>query len=117
MRYRYIDSKRILHIAARIATLAPPSPDIDSEQRVKYKILLLTFRAVNGIAPPYMYISELLMPYDPPREVRSSELEHLTVPTTNLKTFGDRAFAAVAPKLRNDLPLYYIRQIKETLIF
>jgi hypothetical protein len=118
--YQIYRLQRILHIAARIATLAPPSIDIDLilgklhwlrvEQRIKYKILLLTFRAVNGIAPPY--ISELLVPYDPARELRSSELEHLTVPTTNLKTFGDRAFAAVAPKLWNELPLH-IRQIKK----
>ena len=105
--------QRILHIAARITTLAPPSRDIKEilkhlhwllvEQRIKYKILLLTFRAVNGIAP--LYISELLSPYRPPRQLRSSELSLLKVPTTTLKTFGDRAFSAIAPKLWNELPL------------
>ena len=111
--------QRILHIAARIVKLPPPPHSITSilkslhwlpvVQRIKYKILLLTFRAVNGIAPPYL--SELLVPYCPPRNLRSTELALLTVPQTHLKTYGDRAFAAVAPKLWNEL-LLQIRDIQ-----
>ena len=98
--------------------MPPPSHDITEilkelhwlpvEQRIKYKVLLLTFRAVNGIAPPYL--RELLVPYCPPRNLRSTELALLTIPQTNLKTFGDRAFAAAAPKLWNKLSLE-IREI------
>ena len=105
--------QRILHIAARIVTLPPSSHDITEilkdlhwlpvEQRIKYKILLLTFRAVNGTAP--LYLRELLKPYYPPRNLRSTELALLDIPTTKLKTYGDRAFAAVAPKLWNGLSL------------
>ena len=109
----FAKNQRILRIAARIVTLKSASDEISEmlkdlhwlpvEQRIKYKILLLTFRAVNGIAPPY--ISELLVPYSPPRNLRSTELALLNVPQTNLRTFGDRAFSSVAPRLWNDLPL------------
>ena len=30
------------------------------EKRIQYKILLLTFKAIYGLSPPYMYISELI---------------------------------------------------------
>ena len=62
----------------------------------------LTFKALNGLAPPY--ISELLEPHVPGRCLRSSSSALLVVPRTNLVTKGDRAFAARAPRLWNKLP-------------
>ena len=38
--------------------------------RIKYMILLLTYRALHGLAPTY--ITELLVPYTLPRRLRSS---------------------------------------------
>ena len=72
-------------------------------QRILFKILLLTYKALNGLAPAY--ISDLLFRYIPARQLRSSTQFLLKVPTSNLKTYGDRAFSVCAPKLWNSLPL------------
>ncbi|KAF7711562.1 hypothetical protein HF521_000573, partial [Silurus meridionalis] len=37
--------------------------------RIDYKLLLLTYKALNGLAP--MYLSSLLTRYNPPRSLRS----------------------------------------------
>ena len=71
--------------------------------RIIYKILLLTYKSLKGLAPSY--ISELLTFSKPSRSLRSSGLNLLTVPKTNTVTFGDRAFSVCAPKLWNLLPL------------
>ena len=71
--------------------------------RIDFKILLLAFKAQNGLAP--QYITDLVPPYIPNRTLRSSEEGLLKVRTTNFVTRGDRAFAARAPKLWNNLPL------------
>ena len=50
------------------------------------------------------YLSELLRYTNGPRLLRSSSQNFLAVPRTRLKTFGDRAFSAAAPRLWNQLP-------------
>ena len=71
--------------------------------RIDFKILLITYKALHGLAPAY--ISELLSPYSTIRPLRSSRQNLLAVPHTKLKTKGDCAFAALAPKLWNNLPI------------
>ena len=71
--------------------------------RIDFKILLLTFKALNGLAP--QYLSELVQPYVPVRQLRSSNLALLEVPNSNMVTKGDRAFAVRAPTLWNCLPV------------
>ena len=73
------------------------------QQRIIFKILLLTYKALNSLAPAY--ICDLLKPYRAARVLRSSDLSLLTVPRSRLKTYGDRAFCVVAPRLWNSLPL------------
>ena len=68
-----------------------------------FKILLLTYKALNGSAPPY--ISDFLTRWTPLRTFRGFDSHLLVVPKTRTKTFGDRAFPNVAPRLWNDLPL------------
>ena len=70
--------------------------------RIDFKILLMTFKAVHGLSPSY--ISDLLVPYTPVRNLRSSGSGLLSIPKVNLKTKGDRAFSVRAPRLWNDLP-------------
>ena len=72
--------------------------------RIVFKILLLTFKSLNGLAPSYL--SELLVMHDPVRELRSTSQLLLDKPQTRLVTRGDRAFAVAAPNLWNNLPLY-----------
>ena len=63
-------------------------------QRIDYKILLLTFKALNGQAPSY--ITELLKPYVPTRNLRSSSKNLLKVPPVKLVSYGHRCFSFVA---------------------
>ena len=65
--------------------------------RVQFKVLVLTFRALHGQAPAYL--TDLLKPYTPSRNLRSADKGLLIIPRTNLVTKGDRAFQAIAPRL------------------
>ena len=65
-------------------------------QRIVFKILLLTFKALNGLSPSY--ITDLLERYVPTRPLRSSSRGLLKVPRSNSK-YGDRSFSVCAPTL------------------
>ena len=84
------------------------------KQRIDYQILLLTYKALNGLAPAYM--RELLISYSPKRILRSTENHLLTPPRCPLQYFGKRSFAAAAPTLWNNLPLI-IKQAPSVDIF
>ena len=71
-------------------------------ERIKFKILLLTFRAQYLEQP--VYISQLLSNYVPPRGLRSSGKGLLSLPKPRLKSYGYRCFAYAAPYLWNQLP-------------
>ena len=72
-------------------------------ERIKYKILLLTFKALHNLSPSY--IADLLTRYCPPRRLRSSSSLQLNRLNYNLKSYGSRAFAVAAPVLWNTLPV------------
>ncbi|KAK0154829.1 hypothetical protein N1851_002861 [Merluccius polli] len=69
--------------------------------RIEYKILLHTHHCLHGEAPTYL--TELLTPHTTSR-TRSGQSHRLCPPRTKLKTMGDRAFQAAAPRLWNALP-------------
>ena len=56
------------------------------EQRINFKIVLITYKALNGQAPSY--ISYLLSYYRPARSLRSSTQNLLGNPCYNLKNYG-----------------------------
>ena len=70
--------------------------------RIVFKILLITYKALNNLAPSY--IRDLLTPYVPSRQLRSSSKNLLVIPHYNLKTYGARSFSVAAPTLWNTLP-------------
>lgn len=70
-------------------------------QRIIYKLLLLTHKALHGMAP--VYLSELLVQYQPSRSLRSGQTGLLVVPRSRVRA-GDRRFASAAPRLWNALP-------------
>ena len=72
------------------------------EQRVTFKILLMVYKSLHGLAPPY--IRDLLKEYIPSRSLRSVNSMLLCVPRTRLTTYGDRSFEKAAPSLWNSLP-------------
>ena len=72
------------------------------EQRIIFKILFFTFKALNNLCPSY--ISDLLETYKPTRSLRSSSRNLLVIPRSKLKSYGDRAFSVSAPKLWHGIP-------------
>ena len=73
--------------------------------RIKFKILLLVYKTLNGLAP--LYLSELIELKKPGRyNLRTnSHTLLLKYPAfKSLTTLGDRSFTCAAPKLWNGLP-------------
>ena len=71
------------------------------KDRISFKLLLLTFKALHGLAP--IYISELIKPYNPSRSLRSSTLNYLSVPKSSTAA-SVACFSVAAPKLWNSPP-------------
>jgi hypothetical protein len=72
------------------------------QQRAVYKILLITFKALKGMAP--VFISDLLALYKPTRVLRSSSAYQLSVIKSSTKFYGERSYAFAAANLWNKLP-------------
>ena len=72
------------------------------QQRVTFKLLLVTYKALNGLAPTY--ITDLIRCHIPARTLRSSSLNLLTVPRVRTETYGEKSFFCAAPRLWNTLP-------------
>ena len=73
--------------------------------RIQFKILLFVYKALNGIAPPY--ISELveLKPASRYNLRNSDDTPLLNSPSLKSRiTLGDRSFKYAGPKLWNELP-------------
>ena len=104
--------QHIMHCAARLISgigkydhVTPVMKSLHwlpSEARIHYKILCLTYKALNNLAPDYL--SGAIARYQPTRSLRSSEKGLLVVPKVRTKTYGSRAFAHTGPKLYNSLP-------------
>uniref|UniRef100_A0A3Q3JNC3 Reverse transcriptase domain-containing protein n=1 Tax=Monopterus albus TaxID=43700 RepID=A0A3Q3JNC3_MONAL len=71
--------------------------------RIEFKILLLTYKALNDKAPSYL--KDLVEPYHPNRALRSQSAGLLVVPRVHRSRMGGRAFSYQAPLLWNQLPV------------
>jgi hypothetical protein len=74
------------------------------KHRVQFKILMHTYKALNGKAPKY--ISDMLSVYQPRRALRSMDSLSLVVPRAKTATYGNRQYKCMAPKLWNALPAH-----------
>ena len=72
------------------------------KQRIQYKLLVTSYKALHGSAPSYL--SEMLQPYQSTRTLRSNELQLFHVPRARCG-YGDRSSAVAAPRLLNSIPL------------
>ena len=65
------------------------------EYRFIYKILLLVYKAINGLSPSF--IANLLSFCSSSYSLRSSSNKLLQVPRSKLKSYGDRRFSIAGP--------------------
>ena len=72
--------------------------------RADFKVLLLTYKALHGLAPTHL--SDLALPYIPTRTLRSQDAGLLIVPRISKQTAGGRAFSNRAQFLWNGLPTH-----------
>ncbi|KAF7251228.1 Klotho [Varanus komodoensis] len=75
------------------------------EARAQFKVLIMTYKALNGLGPGYL--NERLRPYMPDRPLRSAGESLLREPSMKeirKVSTRRRAFSAVAPNLWNSLP-------------
>eukprot|EP00794_Sanderia_malayensis_P013031 gene13031-biopygen10390 len=104
-------SRKIQNFEARIFTGAPKydhmTPVLKQlcwlpvSSRIEYKILMLAFQCLHGLAPHYL--EALVQKYEPARMTRSAGDGYLLKHSwTSLKTAGDRSFSHVAPTLWNN---------------
>ena len=70
-------------------------------QRIEFKLLVCTYKAVHCDAPKYL--SDLVCPYKPARALRSANNNILTVVRTHMKA-GDNSFVVAAATLWNAIP-------------
>ena len=104
----------MLNTAARILTKTPKSDHITPvlaslqwlpvKARADFKVLLLTYKALHGLAPTYLH--DLVLSYIPTRTLRSQDAGLLIVPRISKQTAGGRAFSYRAPLLWNGLPTH-----------
>ena len=75
------------------------------EQRIEYKLAVLVYRSLHGIAPPYLANDfRRVADLGTWRCLRSASTPALVVPPSQLSTVGDRAFPVAAARVWNSLP-------------
>ena len=79
-----------------------PSYWLPIQARINFKIATLTYKALSSGQPAYL--RELISPYKPSRQLRSSDQSLLTIPRTNL-TIGQHAFSWSSVFIWNSIPL------------
>ena len=110
--YQLNKLQRVLNASARLVCNAPRfcynSPLLRGlhwlpvKAQIQLKILLITFKAIHGLAPKYL--CKLLKFKSSLYNLRSSGSILLSMPAVRSKTLGDRAFMVAAPTLWNSLP-------------
>ena len=105
LQYVFNSAAKLVSLSRKFDHVTPLLIDLHwlpVEQRIIFKILLITYKALNGLAPSY--VVDLLEPYVPRRSLRSSSKLKLTEPTFHLKSYGFRSFSICAPRLWNSIP-------------
>ncbi len=105
--------QRVQNIAARIVTRTPTHDHMTPvlkglhwlpvKSRILFKLLLMTYRAINNLAP--IYLCDLVEPDVKERVLRSTYQHRLKPQDSRLISYGDRSFFVAAPKEWNKLPI------------
>ena len=75
--------------------------ELTVDKRIKYKLLLYTYKALHGLAPGYL--SKLVVPYAPRGVLGSAESNLLKVPPGKPGKYGSRNFVRASANLWNCL--------------
>ena len=114
--------QRVQNSLARVVTRARRSEHITPvlaklhwlpiQYRIQFKLAMITFKAVTTRTP--YYLSELVRPYEPSRQLRSRGKNLLQQDRVKL-AFSGRAFRHSAPAVWNNLPQTVISDISISL--
>jgi len=75
------------------------------EQQIEYKLAVLVYRCLHGLAPPYLANDfRRVADLGTWRSLRSASTPVLVVPPSRLSTVGDRVFPVAAARVWNSLP-------------
>ena len=74
------------------------------DQRIEFKVLLFTYKAMQGLTP--QYFTDLLKPYSPLRSLRSAAKWLPSSTSFNLRTYGYKSFSVCVPRLWDSLRVY-----------
>ena len=107
--------KRLQHVqnaAARMVVLTPKHEHISPvlqklywlpvEHHIIFRVLLLTFKCLNGIVPSYL--SDLIRRYIRRRNLTPANGHRLFDVKYNLRNYVFRSFSVASPQLWNDMP-------------
>jgi hypothetical protein len=72
-------------------------------ERIKYKVAVLTNKAINGSAPRYIGSFERITDQPGRQRLRSAATNRQLVPSVKLPTVGSRTFPVAGPQVWNDL--------------
>lgn len=105
--------QRVINVCARLVKKSPKRSHVTPlvvelhwlpmRERIDYKIILLTYKTLNGLCPQYM--SGLLEETTTDRHLRSSRLSTLSIPKFRTERYGRGRFGVAAPMLWNSLPI------------
>ena len=70
--------------------------------RIKYKIALLTYKALNNLSP--LYIRDMIAIKEKTRTLRSNNKHLLKHPNIGKNLYNCRSFTFAAPQIWNELP-------------
>jgi hypothetical protein len=95
---------RLIHSASRYQQITPLLCQLHwlkAQERINFKLAVLAFKCLHGMAPPYL-ADEFVRPadFEARRRLRSASSLLLVVRRTHLSTVGDRAFPVAAARLK-----------------
>jgi len=98
---------RLMHRSSRYERVTPVLRDLHwprSPERIDFKLAVLTYRCLRGLAPRYLsdYIQSVTVSNR--RRLQSSSSSQLVIRRTRLSTVGDHAFPVAGCRLWNSLP-------------
>ena len=95
---------RLIHRYQHVTPMLRKLHWLRSLKRIDFKLAVLVYRCLHGLAPRYLSNHIQLVADSNRRRLRSSSSMQLAIRRTRLSTVGDRAFPVAGCRLWNSLP-------------